>query len=155
VDTSYQRKYEQWQENGKKDPQPYPQQYPTQDKQVPSTLHNGMISAIVPFAIKGALWYQGESNSHFMEELYGAYLIRVITSWRTQWGQGDFPFYWTQLAAYRVIDQRSDLGWAMVNDQMRSALALPNTGMAVLHDIGEPADVHPHNKMDTGKRLAL
>ena len=155
VDTSYQRKYEQWIENGKKDPRPYPQEYPTKDKQVPATLHNGMISAIVPFAIKGALWYQGESNSHFMEELYGDYLIRLITSWRAEWGQGDFPFYWTQLAAYKVTDKRSDLGWALVNDQMRSALALPNTGMAVLHDIGEPADVHPHNKEDAGKRLAL
>ncbi|MFC1763992.1 sialate O-acetylesterase [Planctomycetota bacterium] len=154
-DTSYQEKYQQWVANEKRDPRPWPRQHPTVDKQMPATLYNGMISAIVPYAIKGALWYQGESNSHYKEELYGAYLTRLITSWRAQWDQGDFPFYWVQLAAYKQTDKRSDLGWALVNDQMRHALTLPNTGMAVLHDIGEPADVHPHNKIDAGKRLAL
>ncbi len=153
-DTAFQRKKAEWIASGKTIARPWPATHPEKDKQVPATLHNGMISAIVPYAIKGAIWYQGESNSHYFEEQYGMYLKTLITSWREEWNQGDFSFYCTQLAAYQVPDERSDNGWAKVNDQMRQAFELPNTGMAVLHDIGEAKDVHPHNKMDAGKRFA-
>ncbi len=155
VDTSYQRRYQSWVDGGKSTRKPYPRKHPIDDKQIPATLHNGMISAIVPYAIKGVLWYQGESNSHFLEEQYEKYFKILITSWREEWGQGDFPFYWAQLAAHQVPDKRSDLGWATVNDHLRRTLSLPHTGMAVLHDIGEAKDVHPHNKIDAGKRLSL
>jgi len=155
VDTSYQRRYQSWISGGKSTNRPYPRKHPKVNEQIPATLHNGMISAIVPYAIKGVLWYQGEGNSHFLEQQYEKYFKILINSWREEWGQGDFPFYWAQLAAYQVPDERSDLGWATVNDHLRRALSLPNTGMAVLHDIGEAKDVHPHNKMDAGKRLAL
>lgn len=155
IDTSYMRKLEAWKENGMKTPKPYPSVYPAEDKQLPATLYNGMISSIMPYAFKGVLWYQGESNSHFLEDEYENYFTTLIKSWRADWGQGNFSFYWTQLAAYQVPDERSDLGWASINNQLRKTLKLPNTGMAVLYDIGEAKDVHPHNKMDAGKRLAL
>ncbi|ANW95418.1 hypothetical protein AXE80_03595 [Wenyingzhuangia fucanilytica] len=154
-DTVFAKKFEEWKLGGKKTPRPYPSVHPEKDKQLPATLYNGMLSAIIPYKIKGILWYQGESNSHFLEEEYQTYFTAMIKSWRKDWQQSDLPFYWMQLAGYEVPDKRSDLGWASVNDQLRRTLDLPNTGMAVLHDIGEAKDVHPHNKIDAGKRLAL
>ncbi len=154
-DTVFVNKQKKWLASGKTTTRPWPTVHPLKDKQLPATLHNGMISAIVPFTIKGIIWYQGESNSHYMEEQYDHYFETMISSWREEWGQGDFPFYWMQLAGYKVPDERSDNGWALVNDHLRRTLKLPNTGMAVLYDIGEAKDVHPHNKMDAGKRLAL
>lgn len=155
VDTSYEGRFQAWKDGGKKTNRPYPKEHPTVSKQIESTLYNGMLSAVIPYGIKGVIWYQGESNSHYLEEEYEKYFTTMIKSWRADWGIGDFPFYWAQLAAYKVNDERSDLGWAMVNDHLRRGMELPNTGMAVLHDIGEAKDVHPHNKMDAGKRLSL
>lgn len=155
VDTSYQKKFAAWEESGKKTSRPYPKEHPAKNKQMPATLYNGMLSSVMPYAIKGVLWYQGEGNSHSLEEQYEDYFTALINSWRADWGQGDIPFYWMQLASYKVPDKRSDMGWAMVSDHLRRTLKLPNTGMAVLHDIGEAKDVHPHNKMDAGKRLSL
>lgn len=155
VDTLFDSKYKAWVESGKSTPRPWPSVHPAKDKQVPSTLYNGMLSSVIPYAIKGVLWYQGESNSHFKEAEYAKYFEKMILSWRAEWQQGDMSFYWTQLAGYQVPDEQSNMGWAMVNDQLRRCLKLPNTGMAVLYDIGEAKDVHPHNKMDAGKRLAL
>ncbi|MGQ1784607.1 sialate O-acetylesterase [Saccharicrinis sp. GN24d3] len=154
-DTVFQNKYNEWIQSGKTIPRPWPTVHPEKSKQIPATLHNGMISAIKPYAIKGVIWYQGESNSHYMEESYGFYLKELVTSWREEWGQGNFPFYCTQLAAFKVTDERSNVGWAAVSDQIRTVCTtLPKTGMAVLHDIGEAIDVHPHNKKDVGKRLS-
>ena len=155
VDTVYQNKLKLWQANKKELRKPYPSGHPEKSKQMPATLYNGMLSSIIPFAVKGVLWYQGESNSHSIENEYEKYFTTLIKSWRAEWGQGNMPFYWAQLASYHVPDERSDNGWAMVNDQLRRTLKLRNTGMAVLYDLGEAKDVHPHNKMDTGKRLAL
>ena len=154
-DTTFQKKFDAWKAEGKKTRRPYPKVHPTKDIQLPATLYNGMLSAIIPYKIKGAIWYQGESNSHFLEDEYAAYFKTMITGWRTDWNQGDFPFYWVQLANYKVPDERSNLGWATVNNELRKSLSLPNTGMAVLYDVGEAKDVHPHNKMDAGKRLSL
>ncbi|MDW5288284.1 sialate O-acetylesterase [Formosa sp. PL04] len=155
IDTTFQKKIDAWEKSGKKTKKPYRKVHPEKDHQMPATLHNGMLSAIVLYGIKGFLWYQGESNSHFLEEEYEDYFTVLINSWREEWGQGNLPFYWMQLAGYEVPDERSDNGWAMVNNQLRRTLKVPNTGMAVLYDIGEAKDVHPHNKMDAGKRLAL
>ena len=81
----------------------------------------------------------------------------MIHSWRDHWGQGDFPFYFAQLANYQdpVTEPVEFISWALVCDQQRRTLGLNNTGMAVLNDIGEARDIHPHNKVDVGKRLAL
>ena len=155
IDTTYSKKLLAWKKNGMKTPKPYPKKHPENDEQLPSTLYNSMLSAVIPYSIKGVLWYQGESNSHYLEDEYEVYFKALIRSWRAEWSNDKLPFYWMQLASYAVTDHRSDMGWAMVNDHLRRCLELPNTGMAVLYDIGEPKDVHPHNKMDAGKRLAF
>jgi sialate O-acetylesterase len=146
-----------WEANGKKGRRPQVQADPAKDKQWSATLHNGMVSAVVPYAIKGAIWYQGESNDGYMTEYYEDYFSTLIKSWRKEWGRGDFPFYWAQLANFRNPNPEplEDNGWTSVCDQQRRCLKLPNTGMAVLNDIGEAKDIHPRNKPDVGKRLAL
>jgi sialate O-acetylesterase len=124
---------------------------------VPSTIFNGMVHPVIPYAIKGTIWYQGEANSRHNPHKYEHNLRALISGWRAHWGQGDFPFYFAQLANYAkpAPGTIGFDGWPTVCDQQRRTLGLKNTGMAVLHDIGEARDVHPHNKMDVGKRLAL
>ena len=90
-----------------------------------------------------------------MLEFNGKPLSEWTIEQAIEWGMGDIPFYWMQLAAFHVPDMRSDVGWATVNDHLRRCMELPNTGMAVLYDIGDAEDVHAHNKIDAGKRLAL
>jgi len=138
---------------------------PKADQQFPSTLFNAMVNPVVPYAIRGTIWYQGESNAGHNTLQYETNFRTMIGAWREQWGQGDFPFYFVQLANYRGRSRANYQppaavpveyhGWPSICDQQRRTLGLKNTGMAVLSDIGEPADVHPHNKMDVGKRLAL
>ena len=123
----------------------------------PSSIFNGMVHPVIPYAIRGALWYQGEANTSHNPDKYERNLRALINSWRARWGQGDFPFYFAQLANYAkpTLGTIEFDGWPTVCDQQRRTLGLKNTGMAVLHDIGEARDVHPHNKMDVGRRLAL
>ncbi|MDQ8181552.1 sialate O-acetylesterase [Pelagicoccus sp. SDUM812005] len=154
VDTAYEKALKRWKENGSKGRKPSPTTDPRKDRQTPATLYNGMLSAVIPYKIKGALWYQGESNASYMTDEYEQYLAALVNSWREEWGQGAFPFYWVQLAGYNAGELR-DIGWAEINDQLRRGLQLPNTGMAVAYDIGEAKDIHPHNKYDVGKRLSL
>lgn len=154
-DTIYERKLKNWKNKGRKGRQPKPTAHPKNDMQVATTLYNGMVNAIIPFAIKGAIWYQGESNALYMPNEYEEFFTTMINSWRADWNQGDFSFYWVQLAACKRGSDIADKGWATVNNELRKTLKLPNTGMAVLYDIGEAKDIHPHNKMDVGKRLAL
>ncbi|WP_066219874.1 sialate O-acetylesterase [Formosa haliotis] len=155
VDTLYQQNLATWQAKGSKGRAPKPTTHPTKNMQEPATLYNGMLNAIIPYAIKGAIWYQGESNAKYLPESYKMYFTAMIKGWRSAWGQGDFPFYWVQLAGCERGDKAANDGWAMVNNELRKSLDLPNTGMAVLHDIGEASDIHPHNKMDAGERLSL
>ena len=155
VDEPYQKALAKWEQNGKQGRKPKPATNPRKDRQEPATLYNGMLASIIPYAVKGAIWYQGESNATFKPNEYEYYLTTMINNWRTDWNQGDFPFYYVQLASCRRGDDEADKGWAIVNDQLRRALKVSNTGMAVLHDIGEAKDIHPHNKIDAGKRLAL
>jgi len=157
VDIKYQRALKKWKEDGKKGWKPRPTPHPTKDITIPATYHNGMVYSIIPYAIKGVIWYQGESNSGYMTDLYEEYFTTLINSWRTEWNQGDFPFYWAQLSAYQQPNEnpQEDCGWASVNDHQRRTLKVKNTGMAVTYDIGEAEDIHPHNKMDVGKRLSL
>ncbi|MFH1497696.1 MAG: sialate O-acetylesterase [Verrucomicrobiota bacterium] len=116
----------------------------------PSGLYNAMIEPLVPYAIRGAIWYQGESNAGKPNE-YRALQSAMITGWRARFGQGDFPFYWVQLANF---SNPQGTGWAFLREAQTQTLALPNTGQAVIVDIGDRRDIHPRNKKDVGRRLA-
>jgi sialate O-acetylesterase len=123
-----------------------------------SRIHNAMVNPIVHFPIKGALWYQGESNGNEGETYYDK-MRALIGGWRKQWGQGDFPFYFVQLANFQAAseDPAGGNGWAKLREAQTKALSLPNTGMAVIIDtvpLAERDDIHPKNKYDVGTRLA-
>lgn len=120
------------------------------------TLFNGMIHPLVSFPIKGAIWYQGESNGG-EDDIYFHKMRALIGGWRAMWNIGDFPFYYVQLAGYQNptnLPAGGD-GWAKTRCAQMKALTIPNTGMASALDIGEVGDIHPKNKRDVGIRLAL
>jgi sialate O-acetylesterase len=111
-----------------------------------------MIAPLTPFPIGGVVWYQGESNTSAVRApLYAAMFQSLIRDWRKAWGVGDFPFLFVQLANFRAPGSR----WPEVREAQLQTLSLANTGMAVTIDIGDPGNVHPKNKLDVGKRLAL
>jgi sialate O-acetylesterase len=112
-----------------------------------------MIHPLVPFRIRGAIWYQGESNRRRAYQ-YRKLFPTLIRFWRQVWDQGNFPFYFVQLAPYRYDDPDGSDS-AELREAQLMTLSLPNTGMAVTMDIGNPGDIHPKNKQDVGKRLAL
>lgn len=120
------------------------------------TLYNGMIVPWIPYALRGVAWYQGEGNSSQPLE-YTELLATLIQSWRDAWGQGDFPFLIVQLAGFmaKQTEAIEPFGWGSIRDVQREALRLPNTGLAVTTDIGDAADIHPRNKQEVGRRLAL
>ncbi len=121
----------------------------------PSILFNGCIAPISQLSIKGAIWYQGESNASRAEE-YRTLFPAFITDWRKQFNQGDFPFFFVQLANFYGEDKKpEESDWAELRESQAAALSLPNTGMASAIDLGEAFDIHPKNKLDVGKRLAL
>ncbi len=121
----------------------------------PTVLYNAMIKPLLPYGIKGAIWYQGESNAERAYQ-YRNLFSSMIKDWRNVWGQGDFPFIFVQLANFmKVIEQPVEHSWAELREAQTMALELPNTGMAVTIDIGDAIDIHPTNKQDVGKRLAL
>ena len=119
----------------------------------PSVLYNGMIAPLVPYTIKGAIWYQGESNANKAKQ-YETLFPKMIDSWRIAWQQGNFPFYFAQIAPFNYSAPDA-LPSAQLRDAQRKSLSTPNTGMAVTLDIGNPTNIHPANKQDVGKRLAL
>ncbi len=123
---------------------------------VPTVLYNAMISPLLPYAIKGAIWYQGESNAGRAQQ-YRKVLPAVIGDWRKRFGQGDFPFYIVQLANFMPKQpQPGPSEWAELREaQAMTGKNVPNSGIAVAIDIGDAADIHPRNKQDVGKRLAL
>lgn len=121
----------------------------------PTLLFNGMINPIVPLGIRGAIWYQGEANADRAKQ-YQRVFPNLITDWRNHWKEGDFPFYFVQLANYMApSDQPAQSTWAELREAQTMTLKVPNTGMASAIDIGEAKDIHPKNKQDVGKRLAL
>ena len=124
--------------------------------QSPTYLFNTMIRPVIPYAIKGVIWYQGESNGKRRPAMYGTNFRTLITFWRSLWGQGNFPFYYAQLANCKgtCVEPVEYSNWALICEQQRRTLSLENTGMAVLNDIGDAKDAHPKNKIDVGKRLA-
>jgi sialate O-acetylesterase len=121
----------------------------------PTLLFNAMLNPILPMSIKGALWYQGESNAGRAYQYRKAFPL-MIQDWRKHFNQGNFPFYFVQLATFNANDGNSERGsnWAELREAQAMTLSLPNTGMAVTTDIGDPNDIHPTNKQDVGKRLA-
>jgi sialate O-acetylesterase len=123
----------------------------------PTRLFNGMIAPVIPYAIRGALWYQGEANGD--EGVTYLYKMKaLIGGWRQLWGEGDFPFYYVQLANCQRspgFQAPGGDGWAPLREAQLHSLAIPNTGMAVAIDIGETENIHPKDKQDVGKRLAL
>lgn len=122
----------------------------------PTVLFNGMVNPLVPYAIRGAIWYQGESNAGEAYR-YRTLFPDMITSWRNAWGQGNFPFLFVQLAPFMSINtQPEESAWAELREaQLFTTLNCPNTGMAVITDVGNPDDIHPKKKEPVGGRLAL
>lgn len=138
----------------KKDYPPAPEKPPGASS-VASTLFNGLINPIIPYGIRGAIWYQGEANAGRAYQYQKSFPL-MIRDWRTKWGQGDFPFYFCQLANFQgKVSDPKDSAWAELREAQSMALKLPNTGEAVLIDIGEAGNIHPRNKKDAGERLAL
>ncbi len=124
------------------------------DINVASHLYNGMIAPLIPYAIRGTIWYQGESNAGRAFQYRTAFPL-MISDWRTQWGEGDFPFYFCQLANYQTrATVPGDSDWAELREAQAMTLSLPNTGMAVLVDVGDEDDIHPRDKKTPGERLA-
>ncbi|MDX1951762.1 MAG: sialate O-acetylesterase [Verrucomicrobiota bacterium] len=131
---------------------------------VPSELYLGMIKPLIPYAIAGAIWYQGESNAGRADQ-YRRLFPDMIRNWRQDWGQGDFPFLFVQLAPWdknrkrsmeQIVGEIGDSDWAELREAQTLTLsALPNTGMAVITDVGDKDDIHPAKKEPVGSRLAL
>jgi len=121
----------------------------------PGMMYNSMILPLVKYPIKGVIWYQGESNTGRHEE-YKDLFSTMITNWRNVWKIGDFPFLFVQLANFMEREEvQPESNWAFLREAQTKTLELPNTGMAVIIDIGEAADIHPKNKKDVGERLWL
>jgi sialate O-acetylesterase len=118
-------------------------------------LYHARVEPILPYAIRGCIWYQGESNAGRAYQ-YREMFPLMIKSWREDWKQGDFPFYWVQLADFKDEQPApGDSDWAELREAQTMTLdKLPNTGQAVIIDVGEGADIHPRNKLDVGRRLA-
>lgn len=161
----YEKRLAQWKkaakaakDAGKKVPRrPQAPVHPRTDRNHPSNLFNGMIAPLVPYAVRGAIWYQGENNANRdLSHLYGKQLATMIEDWRERWNAPEMSFYWVQLPNFkkRVDAPIQESGWANVREGMRQTLSIPHTGMAVTIDIGNPSDIHPANKQDYGLRLA-
>ncbi len=158
-DRNYQVRLTRWQKAvkqakaaGKKPPRkPKKTGDPRLNQNHPANLYNGMIAPLIPYAMRGAIWYQGERNtSGPMAALYSLQLETLIRDWRTRWGQGHFPFIFVQLPNYQTTRN-----WSVVQEQMLKTLCVPDTGMAVTIDVGDAKNIHPGNKQAVGKRLAL
>ncbi|MES2733732.1 MAG: sialate O-acetylesterase [Bacteroidota bacterium] len=120
----------------------------------PSQLYNAMIAPLTQYSLKGAIWYQGENNAYEAFK-YRTLFPNLINDWRSKWGN-DLSFYWVQLANFmKPADEPVESQWAELREAQTKTLSLPNTGQAVIIDIGEANDIHPRNKQDVGYRLAL
>jgi sialate O-acetylesterase len=160
----YPKKLAEYQEKIKKlDPgvsssKPQPPVQPEGGFSAPSDLFNAMINPIIPFGIKGVIWYQGESNGDKLSQAieYQQLFPRLISDWRKNWSQGNFPFLFVQLANYKKAARKPVEGiWPWVREAQLKTLDMQATGMAVITDIGDSADIHPTNKKDVGLRLSL
>jgi sialate O-acetylesterase len=136
-------------------PTPPEEPWITGNEQQLTRLHNGMVAPLIPYALRGALWYQGESNAgdpaRYLEKMK-----TLVDGWREAWGQPEMPFYLVQLAAFQNSRTNPDVAdtWARLREQQIKAVNLPHFGVAVAIDIGAGENIHPTNKQDVGKRLA-
>ena len=123
--------------------------------QRPGNIYNGVLKPTIGYGLRGAIWYQGESNASRAYQYRDLFPL-MIQSWRDEWGIGDFPFYWVQLADYQAEKpEPGDSDWAELREAQTMSLSrLPNTGEAVIIDLGEAQDIHPRNKQDVASRLA-
>ena len=134
-------------------PKPQHSWHPNLDSWAPAGLFNGMIAPATPYGIKGVIWYQGESNSpRASAYLYSKVFSTMISDWRQQWQQGNFPFLFVQISSFKSTPRED---WGTLRDQQRRTLALGNTAMAVTLDVGDPDNVHPADKQTVAARLAL
>lgn len=125
------------------------------DPNIASFLYNGMVAPLIPYGIRGVIWYQGESNADRAEQ-YLKLFPNMIQNWRQDWAQGDFSFYFVQLANFMYpVPTPADSAWAELRDAQFKTLTLPETGMALAIDVGDAANIHPKNKQEVGRRLAL
>ena len=125
---------------------------PAENQHEPTVLFNGMLHPVIPYAVRGAIWYQGESivGGRAGVELYPHVIEALVNSWRELWDEGEFPFYAVQLAPLRNVSNNP-----MVREQQARILSVPNTGLAVTIDVGDPDNVHPKDKEPVARRLAL
>jgi len=130
-----------------------PELLPPHDLQNPTALYNGMIHPVQPFGIRGAIWYQGEANNG-EGMLYAEKMKALVGGWRQLWGEGDFPFYFVQIAPFNYGNSPEQLS-ELWEGQTAVAKEISNAGMAVINDIGNLQDIHPKNKQEVGRRLAL
>lgn len=148
-------KFEAEQAEAKREGKPFTKRRPSAGWK-PSELYNGMIAPLIPYAIKGAIWYQGESNAGRAYQ-YRTLFADMVSNWREDWNQGDFPFFQVQLAPFMAIkDKPTDSTWAELREaQVHATKVLPNMGIAVITDFGDPKDIHPVWKKPVGYRLSL
>jgi len=137
-------------------PNPRPPSDPSKNPNSPSVLYNAMIAPLIPYGIKGAIWYQGESNAG-QAFLYRKLFPVMIQNWREDWKRGDFTFLFVQLAPHQaIVKEPQESAWAELREaQLKTSQNLPHTGMAVITDVGDPKDIHPRDKEPVGARLAL
>ncbi len=148
------KQYDQWLQNVKNNDEGLKKRILGPNSR-PTLLFNGMLHPLIPFGIKGAIWYQGEANASRAYQ-YRRLFPLMINDWRKHWNQGDFPFLFVQLASFKPVNENPvESDWAELREAQLMALSLRNTGMAVAIDIGEANSIHPANKEEVGRRLAL
>ena len=151
----YQKELAVWRENGRKGQQPRRPRGLMYGNQRPANIYNGVLHPTIGYGIRGAIWYQGESNASRAYQYRDLFPL-MIQHWRDEWDQGDFPFYWVQLADFREeVSEPGDSDWPELREAQTMTMdRLDKVGEAVIIDIGEGRDIHPRNKLTVGNRLA-
>ena len=153
--TAWQVKAQEARDAGKAVPRrPRPPRNQLTGQHRPANLYNGVLNPVIGYGIRGAIWYQGESNSGRAHQYRDLFPL-MIDTWRKKWGQGDFSFYWVSLADFQdEVSEPAGSNWAELREAQTMTMSkLPNTGEAIITDLGESHDIHPRNKQDVAKRL--